>query len=104
MDYQWAEGQLRKYVQAVRDCASMQVLTKDRRKAVSDLNLRLPNINRILVSLTPDHSHIAATNVAQHQAAIPGSRAGADAAERYRQDGSSRERTRTWTHRGRDHE
>jgi hypothetical protein len=50
MDYQLAEDQVRKYVQAVRDCASMQVLSKERRKALSDLNLRLPNINRILVT------------------------------------------------------
>lgn len=71
MDYQWAEGQLREYVRAVRDCGRLQVLTKDRRKALSDLNQRLPHINGILVNLTPDHSRITATNVAQHQAAIP---------------------------------
>jgi hypothetical protein len=53
MDYQWAEGQLRGYEQAVRDCGMMQVLSKDRRKALSNLNLRLPHINGILISLTP---------------------------------------------------
>jgi hypothetical protein len=49
----------------------MQVLSKDRRKALSNLNLRCPHINGILVSLTPDHSPLTATNVAQHRAAIP---------------------------------
>lgn len=48
MDYRWAEGQLREYVQAVRDCGVMQVLSKDRRKALSNLNLRLPHISDIL--------------------------------------------------------
>jgi hypothetical protein len=70
MDYQWAEGQLREYVQAVCACSTLQAHTKDRRKALLNLNLRLPHVNDILASLTPDHSGVTATTVVQHQAAI----------------------------------
>jgi len=70
MDYKWAEDQLRTYVQAVRDCGTLPVRSKDRRKTLSDLNRRLPHINGILTSLTPDYSSVSATTVAQHQAAI----------------------------------
>jgi len=54
-------------MQAISDCGALQAMSKDRRQALQDLNRRLPAINRILAELTPDHSLIAATTLAQHQ-------------------------------------
>jgi hypothetical protein len=71
MDYQWAEGLLREYVQAVRDCGMLQVLTKERRAAVKALNQRLPQVNYILASLTPDHQLVSGTNLNWHEGNIP---------------------------------
>jgi len=71
MNYQWAEGQLREYVQAVRDCGALQVLTKERRAAVKALSQRLPQVNYILANLTPDHQHVSGTNLNWHEGNIP---------------------------------
>lgn len=71
MEYQWAEGLLRQYVQAVRDCGKLQVLTKERRAAVKALNQRLPQVNHILASLTPDHQLVSGTNLNWHERNIP---------------------------------
>jgi Protein of unknown function (Hypoth_ymh) len=71
MDYRWAEGLLGEYVQAVRDCGTLQVLTKERRAAVKALNQRLPQINYILASLTPDQQFVSGSNLNWHEGNIP---------------------------------
>jgi hypothetical protein len=70
MDYQRAESLLREYLQAVRDCGKIQVLTKERRTAVKALNQRLPQVNYILVSLTPDHELVSGSNLNWHEGNI----------------------------------
>lgn len=70
MNYQWAEGLLREYVQAVSDCGMLQVLTKERRSAVKALNQRLPQVNYILASLTPDHQLVSGTNLNWHKSNV----------------------------------
>jgi len=70
MDFEQAQRALIAYELDVREAANL-LKAAERRDAASQLNRHLRRVNPILANLTPDHSHIAATSISDHQPALP---------------------------------